>query len=152
MKTRLAETKKNITSLETLCASLVIPEGVSNSITVTVDIYPQIVFHCPSELTPEATSNRDRLLDLVGRWFGKDGWTRELAYYKDSFTWKKSIGEVRIEISHAEMVALPPNRPVDPRDFPILLEDKTDEELDPNLRASYLAELDADRRRDEGEI
>ena len=57
----------------------------------------------------------------MGKIFGKQGWTRTINYAK-KFDWKKEIDGVKLSIDSAENMELNES-PVNPKDFPIQIED-----------------------------
>lgn len=59
---------------------------------------------------------------LLGEIFGKDCWTRELAYGGETFHWTTTIDGINIRINHAESMDLN-KTPVPPKAFPVMLED-----------------------------
>jgi hypothetical protein len=73
-------------------------------------------FGCDPEITLKDPAK-------VGCVFGKEGWTRKASYYKDSYTWTRTVTGITLTIPRAELIPPPDERPVLPREFPIQLED-----------------------------
>jgi hypothetical protein len=72
-------------------------------------------------LTGYTGDDRNRVLSLCGDVFGREGWTKQLAYTKDKFHWSRVIDGVVVEINDAEEFPLPDKIPVPPQSFPLQL-------------------------------
>lgn len=80
------------------------------------------------DATYDIDENRDRILTLFGDVFGRSNWTSKLSYYGRHFDWKKELDGVEIRIDGARKVSQPEAFPVDPKEFPIQLEDREEPE------------------------
>lgn len=69
---------------------------------------------------------RNKALAYMGDTFGRSGWEAKLVtgYSQfDGFNWTKEVDGVRVKIEGAQKLDQPKSFPVDPKQFPIQLED-----------------------------
>jgi hypothetical protein len=67
---------------------------------------------------------REQALTLLGNVFGRSDWKAKLEYYGKAFDWSKTVDGVCITIEKAQLISQPEEFPVDPKQFPIQLEEQ----------------------------
>lgn len=68
-------------------------------------------------------NDRNKALAHLGDTFGRADWQAEANYNNTAFNWSKEVDDVQIRISGAQPTGQPQSFPVDPKQFPIQLED-----------------------------
>lgn len=114
-KEKISRVQKNIDLAKQFLQKYdeLLPEDFGN---ISVEHEMHITFHCSNDL-------REQQLELLGRVFGRNGWTAELEYYGKFFNWSKELDGVKLIIYCAQNSTTPEKFPVDPKQFPIQLED-----------------------------
>lgn len=132
MFTRISTIQKNLELLRTHTSHLVVPEGLNISVQCDGP-YPCISIHCPRSYSDEEDStllrNREAVLDLAGKWFGKSDWLQSEDYSNKYYNWSKKWNGISLTIHSAKVI--PRQRdgtPVSPSEFPLLLENVSPEE------------------------
>lgn len=74
-------------------------------------------------LRGRSQSDRDKALSLLGEVFGRGGWEAKISFNHDYFDWSQRIDGVEIKIEGAQPTGQPKSFPVDPKQFPLQLED-----------------------------
>lgn len=84
---------------------------------------PHLTIHCGSAPNEHG---RNKMLSAIGDAYGREGWKKhESAYSRNSFSWKREIEGVLVEIESAEPIPeRQQNIPVSPSAFPILIKDE----------------------------
>jgi hypothetical protein len=100
---------KNIQLAREFCAKHTIPEGLNiavscSSIRVSGWCYD---------------SDRETILAEAGEAFGKSNWVEKAE--QSRYDWEKQIGEVVIYIYAANQKPVEVDRPIEPKEFPLLL-------------------------------
>lgn len=67
-------------------------------------------------------SDRDRALSAMGDVFGRADWKAVLEYRGRHFDWSKTVNNVLLTISCAQLIGKPEAFPVDPKQFPLQIE------------------------------
>jgi len=82
--------------------------------------FMQVTIDTPARLTTWCYSNdREKILSAVGEAFGTSDWTAEEDNRR--IDWHKEVDGVQIRIYAANTIPVPPPRPVNPSEFPLLL-------------------------------
>lgn len=76
-------------------------------------------------LDGKTDSDRNRALAVMGDIFGRGGWDAQLEYRGRHFDWSKMLDSVSVKISCAQPIGKPEKFPVDPKSFPLQLEEDT---------------------------
>lgn len=79
--------------------------------------------HYDIRLSTRDDHNRNKALAHLGEVFGRSGWESTLAYGARYFDWQKELDGVKINIQGAQMMNQPDRFPVDPKQFPLQIED-----------------------------
>jgi hypothetical protein len=74
-------------------------------------------------LRNRSKGERDRALTFLGETFGRADWTATMNSNGDAFNWKKTVDGVDIVIEDAQPTGQPKSFPVDPKQFPLRIED-----------------------------
>ena len=72
--------------------------------------------------------DRDELLNSIGDCFGKTGWVATRC--GEDYNWEKVILGVTIRLYSVTSIPVEPPRPVDPKEFPLLLGNNNGVELE----------------------
>lgn len=77
-------------------------------------------------LRSRSDDDRQKALTLLGEVFGRAGWLATMnqsGYGFHGFDWSKTVDGVKVKIEGAQRFDQPESFPVDPRSFPLQLED-----------------------------
>lgn len=76
-------------------------------------------------LTGKTDDDRQRALSVLGDVFGRSDWSATATYNRRGYDWGKRLDGVRLHIFEAQKTDEPDSFPVDPKQFPLQLEDAT---------------------------
>jgi hypothetical protein len=92
-----------------------IPAGMGN-----IDVASKSFFVF---LNGRSDNDRTRALTVMGDVFGRSGWSSTFDRYDASYNWSKTVDGVKLSIQSAQKPNQPDSFPVDPKQFPIQIED-----------------------------
>lgn len=98
-----------------LCYQAKLPEGVGHLIITDSGVSYTVTCKYISD------DDHQRILQLFGEVFGRQGWEARLAYEGRAYDWTKYVDGIRIVIYDAQKCDQPQTFPVPPNSFPILL-------------------------------
>lgn len=81
--------------------------------------------HYDVNLCHRNDDDRNKALAHMGEVFGRSGWEAKLnvSYNFHGFAWTKTVDGVRVKIEGAQKIDQPQSFPVDPKQFPLQIED-----------------------------
>lgn len=81
--------------------------------------------HYDVNLSYRDRDQRNKALSHLGEVFGRAGWEAKISggYQFHGFDWTKEVDGVRVKIEGAQKIDQPQSFPVDPKQFPLQIED-----------------------------
>ena len=117
--------ENNIRVLRDFAAQYPIPDDLDSVLVISVGESIQVQFQCnwaPNE------HGRQKLLAFCGETFGRTGWTAVKDQWNSYFNWSKEVAGVTVRLVGAVEDKSPATFPVQPTEFPIMLEDQKEED------------------------